>query len=78
MLDTISTPSSRDPSVTVTASVGTEICFKADIEQSAIVKEVRYGGWNGRRSQVLVDVDDGEYAGPNQWLDLEECWNMRS
>jgi hypothetical protein len=59
----------------VSATVGAAICFKADIEQSAIVKEIRYGGWNGRVPQVRVDVSVGGYAGPDQWLDLADCWN---
>ena len=59
----------------VIATVGKAIWFKADVEQSAIVKELRYAGWDGRQLQVRVDVTQGEYAGRDQWFDLNECWN---
>jgi len=59
----------------VTAVVGLPIWFKSDIEQSAFVKAIVSGGWNGRVLEVVVDVTEGEYAGPGQRVALAECWN---
>jgi hypothetical protein len=58
----------------ITATVGKMIGFKADIEQYAPVKEIRYGGWNGRIPQVKVDIKEGEYAKDNVWIDLKDCF----
>jgi len=58
----------------VVATVGQPVSFKCDVEQQAVVKAIRLGGWDGRRVQVLVDVAEGEYAG-TQWIDLQDCWN---
>jgi hypothetical protein len=60
----------------VTATRGELISFKADIEQQAVVKEIRIG-WNGRDAQVRVDIEHGDenYRGDNVWLELKTCWN---
>lgn len=58
----------------ITAEIGKPICFKADVEQQAIVKDVRYGGFSNR-PQILVDIEQGEYRAKNRWIDLERCWD---
>jgi len=66
--------SSRNGSI-VTATLGNVIKFNADVEQSALVKEIRHSEWDSCTIQVRVDVKRGCYAGNNQWLDLAQCWN---
>lgn len=60
---------------TVTATVGRFISFKMDIEQSAKVKEIAFGGPYGNTAKVRVDVSEGEYRGKNVWINLSDCWN---
>lgn len=72
----LKTASVEGPNGTITAVLGKPIGFKRDVEQTAIVKDIRIGGWNGRVPQVQVDVTQGEYAAPGVWIDLEDCWSV--
>lgn len=76
MPKTATAQSSRDPSVTVTATVGHLIGFKSDVEQCAKVKEIGERKGFPYYVTIRVDVSEGEYAGKNQWLDLRDCWNI--
>jgi hypothetical protein len=60
----------------VTATVGSAISFKLDVEQQGIVKEIVYGGWDGQTVQVIVDVAEGGHAPTkNHRVDLGDCWS---
>lgn len=55
-------------------TVGAEIGFKSDVEQSSKIKEVSEHPEFRGRMRVRVNVHEGGYAGKDKWIDAKDLF----